>query len=231
MKIPSNTRLPHLQRYMLTGFLTIIPLAITWFVLHFLFTVLSTIGTPVVQTLLKTLAHWLSIPFPSLAESLLRLDDPLLHSIIAVVLSLVAMYILGLITTLVIGKQIIQAFDSLMGRLPLIQTVYGLTKQFLSTLQTEPDKVQRVVLIEFPSPGMKVVGFVTRTLKDADTGELLAAVYVPTTPNPTSGYLEIVPLDKIVSTDWTIDEAMTFIISGGTAAPEHLHYSQSVSRG
>jgi uncharacterized membrane protein len=68
------------------------------------------------------------------------------------------------------------------------------------------------------------VGFVTRLLKDHRTGRELAAVYVPTTPNPTSGYLEIVPLDKVVSTDWSVDEAMTFIISGGAVAPDKVHY-------
>ena len=83
-----------------------------------------------------------------------------------------------------------------------------------------------MVLIDFPSPEMKTVGFVTRTLVDDDTGRELAAVYVPTTPNPTSGYLEIVPLDKVTSTNWTMDEAMTFIISGGAVAPKSMNYDK-----
>lgn len=64
-----------------------------------------------------------------------------------------------------------------------------------------------------------------RILKDATTGEELAAVYVPTTPNPTSGYIEIVPLARVISTDWMVDEAMSFAITGGTSAPERIHYS------
>ena len=71
------------------------------------------------------------------------------------------------------------------------------------------------------------MGFVTKTLKDADTGEELAAVYVPTTPNPTSGYLEIVPVDRVISTTWTFDEAMTFIVSGGAVSKETMNYSKS----
>jgi len=74
---------------------------------------------------------------------------------------------------------------------------------------------------------MKTVGLVTRTFSDAVTGRELAAVYVPTTPNPTSGYLEIVPVDKLTSTDWDLDEAMTFIISGGAIAPDQIYYEQS----
>ena len=76
----------------------------------------------------------------------------------------------------------------------------------------------------FPSPEMKTVGFVTRTMIDQDTGRELAAVYVPTTPNPTSGYLEIVPVEKITPTKWTVDEAMKFVISGGTVAPDTMSY-------
>ena len=81
-----------------------------------------------------------------------------------------------------------------------------------------------VVLIEFPSKDMKTVGFITRILTDEQTGRQLAAVYVPTTPNPTSGYLEIVPLENLVPTNWSMDEAMTFIISGGAVAPEKITY-------
>jgi uncharacterized membrane protein len=109
-------------------------------------------------------------------------------------------------------------------RIPLVQTVYGATKKLIAALQQKPDNVQRVVLIEFPTPEMRAVGFVTQVLTDEKTGRKLAAVYVPTTPNPTSGYLEIVPLERVVSTDWTVDEAMTFIISGGTVSPGGINY-------
>jgi len=71
---------------------------------------------------------------------------------------------------------------------------------------------------------MKSVGFVTRVIREAGTGRELAAVYVPTTPNPTSGYLEIVPLEKITPTDWTVDQAMSFIISGGAVAPDTIPF-------
>ena len=82
-----------------------------------------------------------------------------------------------------------------------------------------------MVLIDFPHKEMKSVGFVTRILQDERTGQELAAVYVPTTPNPTSGYLEIVPVDRLTPTDWTVDEAMTFIISGGAVSPDKIPFS------
>ena len=66
---------------------------------------------------------------------------------------------------------------------------------------------------------MKTIGFLIKTIQDSKTNEMLASVFVPTTPNPTSGYLEIVPLDKITPLDWTFEEAMAFIISGGSNMP------------
>jgi uncharacterized membrane protein len=81
------------------------------------------------------------------------------------------------------------------------------------------------VLIEFPTDSMKTIGFVTAMIKDSDTGRDLAAVYVPTTPNPTSGYLELVPVERLVPTNLTMEEAMSFIISGGTNAPSHISFT------
>ena len=88
--------------------------------------------------------------------------------------------------------------------------------------------MQRVVLIPFPSPEMKTVGFVTRTFRDEVSGQDLAAVYVPTTPNPTSGYLEIIPSELVIETDWSVDQAMTFIMSGGAVAPDRISFDGAV---
>ena len=209
---------PRMQRYLFTGTLTAIPLWITWLVFEFIFKKLSNIGMPSVRALSRGLQQ----TSPALAQWLVA---PWFQSALAVVLTLLALYLLGWITTLVIGKRLLGLMDSFMNRIPLVKTIYGGAKKLLTALQQKPDGAQRVVLIAFPTPEMKTVGFVTRVLKDHRTGQDLAAVYVPTTPNPTSGYLEIVPLDKVISTDWTIDEAMTFIISGGAVAPDKIHYS------
>ena len=143
-------------------------------------------------------------------------------------MTIILLYLLGWLATRVIGKRAISVFDALINRIPLVTTIYSSVKKLISAVQQKPYKVQRVVLIAFPTPEMKTVGFVTRILKDKHSGEDLAAVYVPTTPNPTSGYLEIVPLNQVISTDWNIDEAMTFVISGGAVAPEDIHYSKGV---
>jgi len=211
------------SRYLITGILTVIPIWITWMVFKFLFTQLSQIGTPWVQKLAEIFRD----SSPAFADFLA--PDSWFLPTIAALVTLLALYLLGWMATLFIGKRIIRAFDSIMERVPFVQTIYGSTKKLLSVLQQEPDGTQRVVMIDFPSSQMKTVGFVTQILTDEDTGQKLAAVYVPTTPNPTSGYLEIVPLENVVSTDWSMDEAMTFIVSGGAVAPDHMNYSRSVT--
>jgi uncharacterized membrane protein len=208
------------QRNILAGILTVIPIWFTWVVFEFILKKLSQIGLPSALRLAKELEKH----SPNLAEFI---QAPWLLHTIAVLLTIIALYFLGWITSIVIGQRLIKIFEYFIHRIPMVQSVYSAVKKFLSVLQTKPDDVQRVVLIEFPSEHMKTVGFVTRVFNDVNTGRQLAAVYVPTTPNPTSGYLEIVPIEKLVSTDWSMDEAMTFIISGGAVAPDHIKYENS----
>ncbi len=208
----------HFQRYLLTGVLTAIPLWITWWVFDLFFQQLSNIGMPWARAMAKTAEGY----FPLLAQ---WLNHPVFLSLLAVIATLIALYLLGWMATRVIGKRLLTLFDRVIQRIPIAQTIYGSAKKLITALQQKPESIRRVVLIEFPSPDMKTIGFVTRVMKDRQTGRELAAVYVPTTPNPTSGYMEIVPLDKLVSTDWSMDEAMSFIISGGAIAPEDIDYN------
>jgi uncharacterized membrane protein len=219
-KKPKVPQVPHAKRYLLTGVLTVIPLWFTWVVFDFILGQLSQFGMPWVRALSKNIQH----DSPALAQWLL---NHWFQDILAALITLIALYALGWSVNFVLGRRIIHALESALDRLPLVQTVYGSAKKLITSLQPRSDGLQRVVLIEFPTPQMKAVGFVTRLLIDEDSGEELAAVYVPTTPNPTSGYLEIIPRHRLIATDWSIDEAMTFIISGGAVAPEKIHYSQS----
>jgi len=206
-----------LRKHLLSGLLTIVPLAITWIVLELLFNVLSRFGRPWVLVLAANIEG----QSPMLAD-LLR--EGLLQNVLAVLLVLFAICLLGWATNRVLGRRLFTAFERLVDRVPFVQTVYGSMKRLVGVLQHQPAGVRRIVLIDFPSPEMKTVGLVTRTLRDSATGETLVAVYVPTTPNPTSGYLELVPLERVTPTNWSMDEAMQFVISGGAVAPESIPY-------
>lgn len=210
----------HLRSYLLTGILTVIPILVTLFVFGFFVDLLSGIGRPKVILLANAVR-----PFsPDLAA--LILGVPWLSSGLAIVLTLALFYWLGWAMTRMVGRNLLQLFEAQVARIPIATTVYGATKKLIETFQSEAGPSKKVVLIAFPHPGMKTVGFVTRTFTDRDTGAALAAVYVPTAPNPTSGYLEILPMDELVPLDWTVDEAMTFVVSGGTTAPAEISFGR-----
>ncbi len=208
-----------LRTYVITGLFVIVPLWVTWLVLVFLFNLIASLGGPWVRALARAAAS----NAPALSRWLL---DFRVQALCAFVLVVLVLYVLGWATTRVVGHQALSLFNRFVERIPLVQNIYGSTRKLLAALQQKPDGVQRVVLIEFPTPEMKAVGLVTRTFVDENTGEELAAVYVPTTPNPTSGYLEIVPLSRVISTEWSLDDAMAFIMSGGAVGPDHIHYSK-----
>ncbi len=204
------------QGWFLTGILTLIPIWITWVIFTFILEQLSDLGRPAARKVteyLGPLAGWFA--------------GDAMQAALAVVLTLCFILLIGWATTQFIGARLLALFDKIMQWIPLVEKIYGATKKLLVVMQQKPEGVQRVVLISFPHDEMKAVGIVTRTLTDVDTGEKIAAVYVPTTPVPTSGYLELVPLDQIVETDWTLDEAMTFIISGGAVARETVNFRRS----
>lgn len=205
----------HVKRYLLTGLLTILPLWVTWLVFSFVLGLLAGLGTPLVGALL----NGIGLIAPQLAH---ELGSKWILSILALLLTVVGLYGLGWVAQRVIGKRILDAFDKLLERIPLVKTIYGGTKKLMNVMQKRPDQVQRVVLVDFPRKGMKVVGFVTRVMIEEGSGREMAAVYIPTTPNPTGGYLEVVPVDELTPTDWTMDQAMAFIISGGAVAPDTL---------
>lgn len=204
-----------IKRYLLTGLLTFIPLWVTWAVFKLVLGLLAGIGAPMVGGFLSALA----LVAPRTAASF---NTEWITFLIALLLTLGALYTLGALANRVIGQRLITAFDSLLARIPVVQTIYGGTKKLMAVLQNKPSGVQRVVLVEFPRRGLRVVGFVTRIMREEGTDREMAAVFIPTTPNPTGGYLEVVPVDELTPTDWTMDQAMAFIISGGAVAPDVL---------
>jgi uncharacterized membrane protein len=207
-------------RYIFSGIVTVIPLWITWVVFEFVLRQLAQFGRPVAAGVTSLIAN----RFPEYHHGL---DYRWIEQAMAVSVTLVGLYLLGWLATRVLGRRIIEAADSIFARIPLIQRIYGAAKRLLTTLRKKPEGSERVVLVEFPHRGMRAVGLVTRVMSEPESGRKLAIVYVPTTPIPTSGFMEIVPLDRLVTTDWTLDEAMNFIMSAGAVSPEQIHFSST----
>ncbi|MCZ8164707.1 DUF502 domain-containing protein [Silanimonas sp.] len=207
-----------LRTWFLTGLLTLLPLWLAWFVISLLFTLLSDLSRPWVGPLLNGLAG-------AQPEVFGWATHPWVLPVVALVGTLLIILGVGALTRRVVGQTLLRWTEGLIARVPLVNVIYSSARKLLDLLQHPPGGgAQRVVLIDFPHRDMKAVGFVTRTLREEGTGRELAAVYVPTTPNPTSGYLEIVPVDRLTPTQWTFDEAMAFIISGGAVAPKEVPF-------
>ncbi|MBS1805784.1 MAG: DUF502 domain-containing protein [Acidobacteria bacterium] len=201
-----------LQRNILAGLITVGPLFVTWLVFSFLLDKLVRAGQPLV--------YGLQSMYP---EAWLR--RPWMQSILAVALTLLVLFVLGKLTSLVIGRQVFGLFESVLERLPVVAKVYSSVRQLLDTMMAKKDSNQRVVLVDFPIAGQKSIGFLTRTIVDSNTGEELAAVLLPNAINPTSAFLQLLPLSRVTLTDLNMEQAMSMLLTGGAVAPERIVFS------
>ena len=205
-----------LQRNVLAGLIIIGPLFVTWLVFSFVLGSLAKAGLPLI--------HLMEAIFPLdwLAQSWLQ-------PVLAITLTLCVLYVLGRLTSQVLGRQVFNLFEAALERLPIIAKVYTSVRQLLDSMLSKKESSQRVVLVDFPIPGQKSIGFLTRVLIDSSTGQELAAVLLPNAINPTSAFLQVMPLDRVTETDLTMEQAMSMIMTGGAVGPETIRFTQPVS--
>jgi uncharacterized membrane protein len=194
-----------LRRYLITGLVLWVPLGITIWVL-----------TLIVSTLDKTL---LLIPHQFRPETLLGVAIPGL----GVVLTFIILLVTGVTTRNFVGQRLLKGWDSVLRRIPVVKSIYSGVKQVSDTLFSDTGQAfRKALLIEFPCPGSYTIAFMTGT----PSGEVVSrlpgdhvSVYVPTTPNPTSGYFLLVPKNKIQELDMSVDDALKYIVSMGVVGP------------
>lgn len=144
-------------------------------------------------------------------------------AIVSVLLTIIILYAIGLFAKNIFGRRVIASYESLLDRVPLVKTVYRSSKQILATFAGEQsEEFQRAALVPFPQEKMRSVGFITAIFNDSVTGEELAAVFIPTTPNPTTGYLQVLKRKELVELDWSVEDAVRTIMSGGILRPDFL---------
>jgi len=140
---------------------------------------------------------------------------------IEIIISLVFITIVGGLSLSFLGKKILKLIDDLFKRIPLLRTIYSAISQMTETFSNKDNDKKSVVLVEYPRKGVWAVGFATRenTTEMANkTNKKLVNVFVPTTPNPTSGFLLMFPVDEVIYLDMTFEEASKFIVSAGTSS-------------
>ena len=191
---------------MASGIAVLIPLFITIWVLRVLFGFTAGILLPILD---PAIDHW-----PAAARVAL--------SLIALLL---IVYGLGELAAHVFGRRLISLGDALLLRVPVVRVIYKAARQVVSVFQG-PDQTafRSVVLVEFPHAGMQAVAFVTSSFVRPD-GSSWNTVFIPTTPNPTTGFLQILPTSKVMPTDFSVEEAFQMVMSLGVLSPGKLSKS------
>ena len=138
-----------------------------------------------------------------------------------IIISIIFITIVGGLSLSFLGKKILKLIDDLFKRIPFLRTIYSAILQMTETFSKKDDDKKSVVLVEYPRKGVWAVGFATRENKtemSAKVNKKLINVFVPTTPNPTSGFLLMFPIDEVIYLNMTFEEASKFIVSAGTSS-------------
>jgi uncharacterized membrane protein len=196
------------RRTFLAGLLILLPLFVTYALIAFLFNLFTNASAPLVRGMFRLL---------DLDLNLYAWTEPLVP-LLNFLLSLAVIFLLGLFGTNYLGQRILKALDGLILRLPVVKSIYGAVKQMVDTFQGPRRGFHRVVLIQYPRMGTWTMGFVAAERQDTmnlSPSESMLAVYIPTTPNPTSGYLVLVRPEDVVDVNYSVEEAFKFIVSSG----------------
>ncbi len=211
----------HFWRRILSGFLVLLPLIITAWILIFAFSLIDGLFGRLSSALVSIMPL---NNFPAVAA--------FLAGAISVLFGLTLLYFFGTLMTLKIGRMAVNLQVTLLSHIPLIKNIYGVAKQATDSLITPSgQEVNRVVLIEWPRPGLFALGFTTgHSHANSPEDPVLVVVYIPTVPNPTSGNLAFVREEDVHATDITMEEAMKIVFSGGVVVPESMKLHQNVKK-
>ncbi len=202
--------LKSLRNAFIAGVVLLLPLAATVFVVNFL---LAKVGTP----MSKFLFFYIDPQIRELPVISLLLE---FGAIILVVLFITG---LGFLSNWVFGRMVVNLSERIITAVPFVNAVYTTVKQIVETFSKQQKAVfQQVVLTEYPRKGVYVLGFLTSEARgevQERTGAEVVNIFVPTTPNPTSGFLLMVPKDEIIPMDMSVGDGMKLIVSGGAVSP------------
>ena len=196
--------LGRLRNYFIAGIVVLVPIGITLYLTRFFVSISSKL-----------------IPNELNPNSYLPFAIPGLEILLAIIF----ITIIGSLSLSFIGKKILKIFNDILKRIPILRTIYSAIGQMTETLAPKKGSKKSVVLVEYPRKGSWAVGFATRE-NDGEiskkTNTNLINVFVPTTPNPTSGFLLMFPKDEVIYLDMTFEEASKFIVSAGTSDPKKI---------
>lgn len=191
------------RKHLFSGLAILVPLGVTALVAKIVIEGVSGVLLPILNLIFEKVPDFVLVP-------------------VSILVFVVVVWLVGLMASYVIGRRIIGLGEAFISRVPLVKTVYTSSKQVVDLLvRDEGEAFDYVVLVDYPCPGLKAMGFVTGQVLGPDAAVFLK-VFIPTTPNPTSGYLELVPPAKAVRLAISVEDAVKLIMSGGILAPDVL---------
>ena len=191
--------LQHARNYIFRGLFAIIPLLLSIFAVKILYELIDKKVTGFIENFVNVRQ------IPGLG----------------ILLVLICLYLIGLVASNVLGRQIFNFIESITDRIPIIKAIYQVGKQLSEGLSVTEGKqaFKKALLIDCNNSGVWTVAFVTGTVKRQDTGEELLRMFVPTAPNPTTGFIFLVKMSQTVDPGWTVEEALKMVVSAGIIAP------------
>jgi uncharacterized membrane protein len=213
----------NIRNRLISGIFVIVPFAVTVVIIRWLFLKLADLLRPIVA---KALDFLLQI---HLTQQWPEIYVKYAVSLATILSLLLVLYLIGAIAKFVAGRRLLAVGENIVLKIPLASTIYTATKQVTSAISMQDNKsFTSVVLVQFPRQGFYALGFLTGTIKDS-LGNTYCKVFIPTTPNPTTGFFELIPVNEVMQVEMSIEEAFKTIISGGIVSPEILKITGCVN--
>jgi len=194
-----------LRRYLVAGVLVWLPLAVTYVLLRFLIGVMD--KTLNLLPLAYRPEEWMGVAIPGLG----------------VILTFIVLLITGLLAANIVGRSVVGGWESLLERIPVVRSIYSASKNFAEIVFSDSGNAfKKVLLVEYPRKGIYTLTFQTATAMGEVQGRMgtdVVTCFVPTTPNPTSGFIIIVPKEDVIELDMSVDEAAKLVMSLGVVVP------------
>ncbi len=204
----------YFKKYFIAGLLVVVPLYISLYVVYLLVNALDSI--------------FYVLPVEVRPHTYMPFHIPGL----GIVVTIVGIFLVGVVVTNFLGRKMVELGEAILARIPFMRTIYNVTKQFLTTFFSKDSHgFNRVVLLEYPRKGMYSIGFVTSRTRgeiQSRTDRKTVNVFIPTTPNPTSGFYFAVPEEDVIPLDMNVEDAFKVIMSGGIVVPEEKKKSDIV---
>jgi len=200
--VEPETKARYIRSRLISGLFVLVPVWVTIVVIGAAFGAMSSLLSPLVR-----MAPWTL--------------SPLAERSISVAAFVLLVFLCGAIASRMLGRRLLAWAESIILHVPVVKSIYSASKQVVDAISlTNKAAFKSVVLVEYPRPGLRAVGFVTGVSSDA-TGRRWCRVFIPAAP-PTSGFLELVPIEEVQATDMTVEQGLKMVVSGGFIAPDHI---------